>query len=683
MNWRYLFRSTKAKIVLASGALLAAQCSEASLSASDIEVVDGVAWHQYGARLVGSSVTQAFTITNTGDADAVLDTVSDEALFGTQAGGAFSVTGGSCRSGAVLPAGGGTCMLAITFSPKAVLRYSSEVRLTYAWAGSAIGKFLSFSLAGTGANLGASVAIVNGEAYDGSSPALQFDYGPKAQGTTLTRTFTVANLGVVDARLGTISERALGLGAPFSLVGGTCASGALLPAVRTDPGQGAAIRDACTLIVRFAPTALGSFSANVQLAYDPLDGSSSRVAAHTLTGAGTEFVPVRQLSAGPYHTCALLANGKVRCWGAALGAFRDYYSGDLGDDELPLSAGDVPVQGEVVQIAAGASYTCALIAGGKVRCWGSNNYGVLGYTASSNELVRVLPSEAGYVNIGGDVKQISAGGYHACALLATGRVRCWGYNALGQLGYGNLNPIPGDGTPATAGDVDVGGDVVQIAAGSTHTCALLSNGSVRCWGEGIQGELGYGNTNSIGDDELPSSAGDVSVGGDAVQIAAGGRRSCALLSNGGVRCWGQGYFTGLGYGNKTSIGDDELPSSAGDIEIGGPAVQVSVGAEHMCAVLAPGRLRCWGDSYFGQLGYGNRETIGDNELPEAAGDVSVGGLVAQVSAGSNTTCAVLANGLVRCWGYKGEGMLGLGLSFYLTPAYDTELPSSRDDVPLQ
>ena len=102
----------------------------------------------------------------------------------------------------------------------------------------------------------------------------------------------------------------------------------------------------------------------------------------------------------------------------------------------------------------------------------------------------------------------AAGFIHICALLDTGAVRCWGFGADGQLGYGNTNNIGDDEVPASAGDVDLGGTVVQIASGGFHTCALLDTGTARCWGRGADGQLGYGNIVWIGDDEVPASAGD-------------------------------------------------------------------------------------------------------------------------------------------------------------------------------
>ncbi|MBA3672604.1 MAG: hypothetical protein H0W68_11385 [Gemmatimonadaceae bacterium] len=126
------------------------------------------------------------------------------------------------------------------------------------------------------------------------------------------------------------------------------------------------------------------------------------------------------------------------------------------------------------------------------------------------------------MNLGRPVLHIASGG-STCALLAGGAVRCWGDNEGGQLGYGHKHAVD---SPAIAEDIRVGGPVVQIATGRGHTCVLLQQGRVRCWGFANNGALGYGNGINIGDDEAPESAGDVPVGGKVVQIAAG----CAFRS---------------------------------------------------------------------------------------------------------------------------------------------------------
>jgi len=118
---------------------------------------------------------------------------------------------------------------------------------------------------------------------------------------------------------------------------------------------------------------------------------------------------------------------------------------------------------------------------------------------------------------------------------------------------------------SAGGDVSVGGTVSQLKGGSVHTCALLTDGNVRCWGRGTYGRLGYGSQNDVGLTQTPAAAGDINLGGTAAAIGAGGEHTCALLSNGNVRCFGRGLSGRLGYGNTRDIGDNELPSNAGNV----------------------------------------------------------------------------------------------------------------------
>jgi alpha-tubulin suppressor-like RCC1 family protein len=324
----------------------------------------------------------------------------------------------------------------------------------------------------------------------------------------------------------------------------------------------------------------------------------------------------------------------------------------VGAGVSPCAPSEMPPRSRtVIQIAAGDQHTCALLRDGSVRCWGDNSHGQLGYADKETVGDDEPPGAAGDVNVGGVVRQIAAGHFHTCALLETDKVRCWGSNSQGQLGYGHTRDIGDDETPASAGDVDIGGPERQIAAGGSHTCAVLENGKVRCWGRGDGGHLGYGNKRSIGDDETPASAGDVDVGGAAVQIAAGSH-TCVILKNGNVRCWGGGTDGRLGYGNAKNIGDDESPASAGDVKLGGKARQIAVGHFHTCALLETGTVRCWGSGGVGQLGYDGTENIGNDKTPAMAGDVDVGEKVSQVAAGGYETCAVLEPGKVRCWGLR-------------------------------
>jgi alpha-tubulin suppressor-like RCC1 family protein len=400
------------------------------------------------------------------------------------------------------------------------------------------------------------------------------------------------------------------------------------------------------------------------------------------------------VTAGNRYSCALLDNGAVRCWGLGDKGQLGYgNTGRVGDrwDMLPCDAGDVPVGGIVIQIAAGHDHTCALLDTGAVRCWGHGYVGQLGYGHDDNVGDRPgrLPSDAGDVEVGGAVTQIAVGDAHACALLDTGAVRCWGSGVIGRLGYGNTDAVggAGDPLPSDAGDVNVGGTVSQIVAGREHTCALLDTGAVRCWGGAAAGQLGYGSTVPVGDREemLPTDAGDVEVGGAVVQLAAGILHTCALVDTGAVRCWGWGQQGSLGYGNPDHVGDreDMLPSDVGDVNVGGQVVQIAAGGKHTCALTSTDTVRCWGWGLHGQLGYGNSYNVGDREdmVPSDAGDVEVGATVTQLALGGMHTCALLDTGAVRCWGRADDGQLGYGNTNGIGREEDN-LPFRAGDVPL-
>ncbi len=296
---------------------------------------------------------------------------------------------------------------------------------------------------------------------------------------------------------------------------------------------------------------------------------------------------------------------------------------------------------------------------------------------------------------GNGVTQIVAGDNHTCALFSNGQVRCWGRNNLGQLGYGHTRTIGDDELPSSAGVVSVtttpGVIVTQLAAAVDRTCALLSDGSVKCWGDNGFGQLGYGNRTIIGDDELPSSVGPISLsptpGMGAAAIVAGGNHTCARLASGPLVCWGLSSNGELGYGNTTTIGDDELPSAAGAVDLtrmnGVSITGLGAGRFETCALLSDKTLKCWGLNSFGELGYGNILTIGDNEPPSSVGAVSVsaspGLYPVSIVAGDFHTCALLSNSGVRCWGSNLDGELGYGNTQRIG---DNELPSAAPGVPV-
>jgi cysteine-rich repeat protein len=329
--------------------------------------------------------------------------------------------------------------------------------------------------------------------------------------------------------------------------------------------------------------------------------------------------------AGEFHTCALTTTGTVRCWGRSNVGQLGYGSiSSIGDNEKPSVAGDVDVGGKVTQLAAGRDHTCALLESGAVRCWGGALYGQTGHSNTVTIGDNELASAGGDIKVDAMLKstQITAGEYFSCALLEGGKIRCWGYGLNGTLGYGNSNNIGDNEFPSVAGPVNLGLDALAIAAGRRHTCALTTNKSVRCWGLNANGQLGYGHVNAIGDNETPNVSGDVNINGDkAISLALGYAHSCAQVEPDKVRCWGQGTNGVLGQGNTLQIGDNEQPSAIAPIDIGGPVSLIGSNNNHACVRTTNGAVRCWGNNINGQLGYGNVLTIGDNEIPQTAGEV--------------------------------------------------------------
>jgi hypothetical protein len=197
--------------------------------------------------------------------------------------------------------------------------------------------------------------------------------------------------------------------------------------------------------------------------------------------------------------------------------------------------------------------------------------------------------------------QLDVGANFSCAIVTGGHVRCWGYGGEGELGYPGVSTVGAADTPAEVGSVNLSAGpsgtpftATAISSGDYHTCVIRNDGSVVCWGYGADGRLGYGNTSNVGDSQTPGSAGPVNLGAGrtAVAISAGGAHTCAILDNGSVRCWGFGYNEQLGYGNPLNVGDTptNTPAQAGavDLGLGRTATAISAGSRHTCAIMTTG-----------------------------------------------------------------------------------------------
>jgi len=254
--------------------------------------------------------------------------------------------------------------------------------------------------------------------------------------------------------------------------------------------------------------------------------------------------------------------------------------------------------------------------------------------------------------------QMAAGAAHTCAMTSAG-VACWGANDEGQLGDGSLEKRMGFVTT-----IGLGPEVVQVALGAAHSCARRANGTVACWGRGVDGQLGDGNMTSS------SSPVDVLGIADAVSIAAGDRHTCAVSATGHVSCWGAGSDGQLGWGSNAPT--RAIPSLVMGLR---DAVEVAAGAAHTCArtnaprdPLAAGEMFCWGANALGQLG-------DDTRVPQLkATGKSVLADVVSIGAGGAHTCAIHADRSVSCWGDDAFGQLGVGRILQFATAQPARIP---------
>ncbi len=346
---------------------------------------------------------------------------------------------------------------------------------------------------------------------------------------------------------------------------------------------------------------------------------------------------VTAIAAGEGHTCAHTAQD-IECWG------RDLF-GELGDGAFLYRTIPVDVIGLTngTAIGAGGHHTCAL-AGAKVECWGINWQGQVGDGTLYDRLVPVDVS-----GLSSGIDAITVGYAHNCARTNSGGVKCWGHNALGQIGDGTLTDrlAPVDVTEISG--------VTSVSAGYSHTCAVTNTGGVKCWGDNTYGEIGDG---SFGSDKFRITPVDVIGLNDVAVVTTGNSFSCALLQNGGVKCWGWNLYGQLGDGTNA---DHILPADVSGLANNVSAI--SAGWYHACALMATGRLKCWGLNSAGQLGNGSTN---NSTVPVDVNTLTSG--VYQVTTGWLHSCALTTGGGAKCWGMNINGALGDGTtSNRLTP----------------
>lgn len=368
-------------------------------------------------------------------------------------------------------------------------------------------------------------------------------------------------------------------------------------------------------------------------------------------GEGT--LAFSRVSTGLAHTCALAQTGSIYCWGSD-------ETGQLGSRESMPSA--IPVRANsgqrFVDLSAGALHNCALDGTGELYCWGNNNHGQLG-NGTTVTLIEPVPMLSGL-----RFTQVASGWMHTCALSAGGVAYCWGLGGQGQLGTGRyqseLRPAPVGGALRFA----------QLSAGAHHTCGIALDKRVFCWGQNSHGQLG---TNNLENSALPVQviAAATSPGElqriDAEKVAAGETHTCAMVVQRTLYCWGSSVYGELGNSYTAGAGQ---PGSMKPVRVGDLTVplDVTAGAGFSCTATDGNRTYCWGRGFEGQLGNGQTRNWPNPQMVSDGVKVSPV-IFRQVDASAGThACAVTEKGAVYCWGRGETGQLGNGSTTFTTSA---------------
>jgi alpha-tubulin suppressor-like RCC1 family protein len=409
----------------------------------------------------------------------------------------------------------------------------------------------------------------------------------------------------------------------------------------------------------------------------PVAGSGAIVSADQSDGPASDASDTGTLTAGEVNTCYLAPVGSLYCWG--LGQY-----GAIGDVTFGAQAQKTPAQVtggglyfDLTQITAGDTHICALTTDTKVKCWGGNRFGQTGNgrtsqsgTGNTNE-VHFLHADLGsgtyddnYViktdnSALSGVSQVSAGLQFTCAIATAGKVWCWGHNGGGQSGYGDVAGTSPYAAPKARAVRDGSNNDVtgftSVSAGELFACGLKSNGTVWCWGNNINGQLGDGGS------AASAHPVQVSAVSGATAIAAGAKHACALTAS-GLYCWGNGADGRLG---SSQAGGAVAPVAVAISNV----TRISAGYAHSCALDSSNQLWCWGRFYNGYFedangGAGATTSIRDHGVfgqtttsltPQIVDGL---GAVKAFASGNNHVCALVVDGPFKCWGVGSSGQIG-------------------------
>ncbi|HPR35442.1 MAG TPA: hypothetical protein PKY64_07190 [Anaerolineaceae bacterium] len=362
----------------------------------------------------------------------------------------------------------------------------------------------------------------------------------------------------------------------------------------------------------------------------------NRSTAGSLPANSLQSVTYTQLDLGYNHTCAITSTGASVCWGANEESYLQLGTA-TPEEFFPFPIRPLGLADNALKINSGSSHGCVINTLGETWCWGDGHDGQLGDGLDEHDGFPVQVTNFA------DPSLISAGYYTTCGINTSGQAYCWGLGAYGQMGNGtntihNYSPVA----------VTIGA-VSKISVGEAYqVCAITTDGAALCWGGDTWGQLGNGAP--LADSNLPVPVTGLGAGTTA-DIAGGGLFTCGLTLGGGVKCWG--------FNEDGELGNNSTTNSPVPVDVSGLASGVSAiatGYYHACALMtADGSVKCWGYNGYGQIGDG---TDTNRLVPTQV--VGLGAPAIAISAGGNHTCALLNDGSIQCWGKNYDGELGIG-----------------------
>ncbi len=361
--------------------------------------------------------------------------------------------------------------------------------------------------------------------------------------------------------------------------------------------------------------------------------------------SGTITAVSAPIASGATHTCALTAGGGVLCWGYG-------GSGNLGDSHSVNQAAPVAVTGltsGVLGLAAGDGHSCAIKSDRSVVCWGDNTEGQLGNAASFHSIVNTSPVAADGVS---DVVALAAGRYHTCALKSDGTVTCFGKNSENELGAAASGSQ--SATPTAVAGLS---SVVAISAGSGYfTCALKADSTVACWGDNESGQLGTGSSSpsQTGTPQLVRIAGGETLN-RVLALRSGAHHSCAIVDDGAYStyCWGDNSYHQISSGAANVVyAATQVPSLTSNLLL-------TTTMYSSCSVTLRQGFECWGSNDYGESD-GTGATGSNVSAPAPIAALQGVALPEYTSGGNEFICALTATGGATCFGRGTDGELGNG-----------------------